>query len=140
VQIQVDRADLAPFLPCSIEVSVGDEVAGVHMLLSMPMAGVGGAKMPLPPTAGAGPGTARPRGRPMRTWVVKGLVEKMTLVIRKGDGEGTVPVAKVPSLVVAIEGREVKQPASEDEFSGLWTSLDLPGQVGGDRQRVGVAT
>ncbi|KAK0751393.1 hypothetical protein B0T18DRAFT_387526 [Schizothecium vesticola] len=113
VQIQVDRADLASFLPCSIEVSVGDKVTGVHTLLSMPMAGVGGAKLPLtagaklPLTAGAGAGNGTAKGAPDAD-VVKGLVEKMTLVIRKGDSEGTVPVAKVPSLVVAIEGREVK--------------------------------
>jgi len=60
---------------------------------------------------------------------VKGLVQRMSLVICKGDGEGTVPVAKVLSLVVAVEGREVKQPASESEFPVYRPSRTFPVKV-----------
>ncbi|KAK0749656.1 hypothetical protein B0T18DRAFT_323937 [Schizothecium vesticola] len=127
VQIQVDRADLAPFLPCAIEVSVGGVVAGEYTLLSMPTAGIGGAKVPLPPTA-AGGGNGTVEGVPELD-AVKALVQRMSLVIRKGNGEGTVPVAKVPSLVVAVEGREVKQPASENEFPVYGPSRTFPVQV-----------
>jgi len=45
VRIAVDRADLP--VPCSIEVRIGDVVAGEYALLSMPKTGSGSASIPL---------------------------------------------------------------------------------------------
>lgn len=45
VQIAVDRADLP--VPCSIEVSIGETVAGEFALLGMPKRGMGYANIPL---------------------------------------------------------------------------------------------
>lgn len=105
VQIQVDRADLAPYLPCAIEVSMDNVVAGEYTLLSMPAAGAGGAKVPLSVATNGTDGD-----------ILKTLVERMSVVIRKGDGSGVVPPTKVPSLAIAIEGREVKKPAVDGAF------------------------
>ena len=51
VQVQVDRADLAPYLPCAIEVLMNNVTVGEYTLLAMPIAGIGGAKVPLPVAA-----------------------------------------------------------------------------------------
>ncbi|KAK0752590.1 hypothetical protein B0T18DRAFT_459371 [Schizothecium vesticola] len=108
VQIQVDRVDLAPFLPCAIEVSMDNVVAGEYTLLSMPVAGVGGAKLPLSVATNGTDGAASD--------VFKALVGRMSVVIRKGDGGGLVPPTEVPSLAIAIEGREVIKPAVDGAF------------------------
>ena len=85
---------------------------GEYTLLAMPIAGIGGAKVPLPVAAN---GTDLSKGT-SEDEVVKKLVERMKVIMRKGDGSGAIPSIEVPSLAIEIEGREIIHPASGDAF------------------------
>ncbi|KAK4443167.1 tyrosinase [Podospora aff. communis PSN243] len=111
VGISVDRADLT--VPCSIEVRIGDEVAGEYSLLSMPKTGLGGASIPL--RRALEKAGVEVEGRRTED-VVRELKDKISLVVKEGDQQRETPGKEVKSLVVEIEERDFTPARTADEF------------------------
>ncbi|KAI0878700.1 Di-copper centre-containing protein [Hypoxylon argillaceum] len=110
VKIQVDRADLQ--LPCSIDMYLGDHLAGRTWLLSMPKTGLAHDELPLSRAISRlGIDSNEPGA------IEKRLVNDLHVQVTKVCSDDTVlDPGDIPSLQATLVGEDVTPPSSESEF------------------------
>ncbi|KXX77605.1 Tyrosinase [Madurella mycetomatis] len=120
-QVRVDRADPSLPLPCTIELQIGDAVAGEYALLAMPNVGSGSANIPL---QRALEDAGVPLDKPASEAVAM-LKEKLRVVVRKSDGE-ILPPTSVSSLAIEVEDRDFFPARSVNEFPHFGEKTSWP--------------
>ncbi|KAI0966132.1 Di-copper centre-containing protein [Xylaria arbuscula] len=107
VDIQVDRVDLP--LPCSINVYVGDQLAGRTLLLDMPKTGIAHDELSL-----FGVTNRLYADNYKSEYVERRLMKDLHVKVVKGST--TLDPRNIPSLHVKVMGEDVTPPSSETEF------------------------
>ncbi|KAI8626488.1 Di-copper centre-containing protein [Xylariaceae sp. FL1651] len=108
VTVQVERADLQ--LPCSIDVYMGDNLAGRTLLLSMPTEGLAHNELSLRRAI------SRLDVDQTDTAAIERILKnELRVEVVKGDGN-TIDPKGISSLELEIVGEDITPPSSESEF------------------------